>query len=522
MLAVRAAALALLGIALVAGRALAADASDLKDKKEKALAAATGDASALERAQAIADLAAVDTADAARALAECVSLVAAAQTKADAAHAKTLKDYEPYAGFTMKDKKDWEKKADFLDRLEKEDERIQGLGVVAQASLAAIAKMKDAAALTVLERAGADESDARGRYVFFSGLLSNPAAKAESIAKRALADPAPMVRLGAYEAMGARKDPALLEVLAQGLKETGWPARKLVVRALELTNDVRAVPFLVTGMQLEFGALLEDFARALRTLTGEKHGTDAETWLRWYNDHKDDLAQKGAAAVNPKGGARPSAATDYYGVQTVSKRILFVIDISGSMKEPIGTEAVEQTGVARKDQLSGPKIEVAKNVLVDAVHKLDKTTSFNIIFFNHQISVFQDKMVLATDEMKVKVDNAVADLRPLGSTWAYGALRKAFDFAGVSAAPVAGKFDPQVDTIFFLSDGAPTDEDISDAKLMEPRVILDAVREWNRLAHIRIHTIALDPQIGGGTLVRFMKTLAAENGGTYTGIGATK
>lgn len=513
---------AFVGLLLAGAVALGAgpDAAVVKEKRDKALTAIAGDGAPVERALAVAELAALDSVDAAKALAECVTAIAARQTQIDAVHAKTLKEYEPFSGFTMKERKDWERKASLLDQLEAEDVKIQGLGVVAQASIAAMAKMKDAAAIAVLEKAGADEASPYGRYVFFSGLLANPAAKGADVAKRALADPAPMVRLGAYEAMAARKDPALLDVLAQGLKEQGWPARQLVIKALEATHDVRAVPFLVTAMQTEQGALLEDFGRALRTLTGENLGHYADTWLKWYDAHKDELAQKGAKPASPKGGAHTASPTSYYGVETVSKRILFVIDISGSMKEPIGTEPVEQTGVARKDQLSGPKIEVAKAVLADAIHKLDKATTFNIVFFNHSVAVFEDKMVLATDEMKAKADGVILDLQPAGSTWAYGALRKAFEFAGVSAAPTSGKFDPQVDTIFFLSDGAPTDENLDAAKLMEPRIILDAVREWNRLAHLRIHTIALDPQVGGGTLIRFMKTLASENGGTYTAIGA--
>ena len=58
-----------------------------------------------------------------------------------------------------------------------------------------------------------------------------------------------------------------------------------------------------------------------------------------------------------------------------------------------------------------------------------------------------------------------------------------------------------------LSDGAPTNQDLSDD---DPERILRAVREWNRLGRMKIHTIGLK-----GHDVRFMRRLAKDNGGIY-------
>lgn len=509
----------LLGLASPAVSAPAADPAKVKECRERALAAVQSDADGLERARVLAELAALDDTDSAKGFCECIAAIGIRQGQLEALHQQTKKEYEPFAGFTMKEPSDWAKKRKLLDQLDAEEERIQSLGVLVQASITSIVKLKDPGALGVAEKCANGESDPRARHMLMTGLLSNTAfTKAADLAKKALKDDAPLVRMGAYEALGVRKDASLLELLAVGLKEQGWPARAITVRALEQIADVRAVPFLVAAMQTDTGAILDDYARALRTLTGENHGHFPDVWARWYEAHKDDLAQKGAKPTVAKPG-KPPATTNYYGVETPSKRVLFVIDVSGSMKEPIGDET-EVTGVSKSQQLTGPKIEVAKNVLTDAVHKLDKSTKFNIVFFNHEVRVFQEQMVLATDEVKAKADLAIQELGPSGSTWAYGALRKAFEFAGVSGEPLSGKFDPQVDTIFFLSDGAPTDDAIDEPKLMEPKEILDAVKEWNRLARIRIHTIAIDPRIGKGAFVRFMKGLAADNHGTYTEIGA--
>lgn len=507
-------------VLLDAAPARGADAAALKERREKAMLAVTGDGDVLPRAKAVADLAALDDADAGRALAECVSALGLRQTQLEIVHQQTLKAYEPYSGFTMKEAKDWATKKELSERLEKEEERLQGLGAVAQACVTAMSRMKSAEALAALEKVATTEKEPRSRAVYWGGLIANPATNAAELAKKALKDEAPAVRIAALEAMAARKDPALVEFAAKALTDPGWPARQAAIRVLAAAGDPKAIPPLVAAMQTEEGALLEDFGKALAGLTGQNFGHHPDVWRKWYEENKAALAEKGAKPQATKPGKPLPPPVNYYGLETLSRRVLFVIDISGSMKEEIGG-AAEETGVSRKDQpYTGPKIEIAKRVLSEALQKLEPHVTFNIVFFNHQVQTFQDRMVAATPEMKGKAELEVADLQPAGSTYAYGALRTAFEFAGVTGTPVTGKFDPLVDTIFFLSDGAPTEDSLDDPQPMPPEQILSAVREWNKVAHVKIHTIAIDPRIGKGAFVRFMKGLAAENHGTYTEIGS--
>lgn len=498
--------------------ALAADPAVVAEKKTAALAAVSSDVDLLARAKAMADLGALDDAAAARAMTECAVAIAARQTVVEAMHAATLKEYEPYSGFTFHTQAEWDTKHKLVAKLETEESRLQGLSVVAQAAVTAIAKMRDPAALASLEKDAMAQPDPRARVILVGGVVANPAAKAAEIVKKAMKDPAPVVRLALFEAAALRKDAALIEELAPGLRDPGWPLRCAAVRAVASSGDRRAVGHLVAAMQFEDGMPLEVYQEALETLTGVKLGHHADAWRKWYEENKADYATAGKGPV-VKAGKPPGRAVNYYGIEAVSRKVLFVIDISGSMKEEIGGQA-EQTGVSAKDVLTGPKIEIAKRMLTDAIHKLEPTTSFNVIYFNHQVRVFQDKLVPANPDNVGKVDLEIMAIEASGSTYAYGALRQAFDFAGVSGAPLTGKFDPQVDTIFFLSDGAPTDDDVDAAKPMEPEKILSAVREWNRIAKVRIHTIAIDPRIGKGAFIKFMKGLAAQNDGTYTPIGA--
>lgn len=519
--------LRLLVPALVLGAALpfafAADAAQLKERRDRAMEAVQVDGDALVRAKAVAELGALDDADAAKALAEVVTALGFRWTQIETIHRQTLAAYEPFRGFTMKEQKDWATKKKLADQIEAEEERLEGLSVVAQASVTAIARMKNPDAVAAVDRAASAEADGRARSVFLGGLVANPASKPADLLKRLAKEDSPAIRIMALDAMAARKDPAFSDYALKALTDTGWPVRRSALDVLAAIGDVKFVPAVVAAMQTEDGVLLEQYGKVLAQLTGQSFGHHADVWRRWYDENKEALAGKGAKPQAVKPGAKAPAPVNYYGVETVSRRVLFVIDISGSMKDPIGNEPVETTGVSRKDQpYTGPKIDVAKRILGEAIQKLEAKTTFNIVFFNHQVTTFQDKMVPASPEMKAKADGAILDLQAAGSTYALGALRQAFEFAGVNGTPVTGKFDPMVDTIFFLSDGAPTDDSLDEAKPMPPEDILKAVRDWNRLARLTIHTIAIDPSIGKGSFVRFMKTLAAENHGTYTGIGSTK
>ena len=54
-----------------------------------------------------------------------------------------------------------------------------------------------------------------------------------------------------------------------------------------------------------------------------------------------------------------------------------------------------------------------------------------------------------------------------------------------------------------------------ETKLMEPKVILDHVKEWNAQRRVVINTVAMDLKTDDGRA--FLKDLAHENGGTFVG-----
>jgi uncharacterized protein YegL len=173
----------------------------------------------------------------------------------------------------------------------------------------------------------------------------------------------------------------------------------------------------------------------------------------------------------------------------------------------MGSAAVV-TGGDDDDSFSGPKIDLAKRELKRTIRGLEKASFFNIIAFNHQVFPWQPKMAPATQKNKNEAYVWVRKLEPEASTYLYGALKKAFDMAGMGIRDP--HYNPAVDTIVLLSDGAPTDNTMQ-ANRMDTDKILKAVRGWNRLAKIKIHVIAIDE----AKSIEFLKKLASENDGTY-------
>lgn len=517
--------LALLGLALgslagPAGDALSSpsDADQkLAEMRERVMLVIQGDATGVERVNAIGKLADVDSAESAKILVEAVDALAVKRDEHEREYASTLKQYEPFRGFTMADKKDWEVKARLQGMLEKLEDRLQSDAAASQACLVVVQRARSPNAITVYERSLKSTALFHGRLIWLGGLVRNENAKGLPLAVAAAKDEDPRVRLVVYEAYGERKDPASVDFLVKALAEKDWPLRQAVVRAIANQGDVRGVPFLVAQMQLEDGALLADYGSALQALTGQGLGNFPEAWHRWYEANKADLAAKGAKTVSKPVAKSEPKVVDYYGIQVPSKKVLFLFDVSGSMEEKIGEDKGSVTG-AKQEVFTGRKIDVARKIMNSTIRALPADASFEIVFFNHQVQSVFGKMSPATPDNKAKAELAVEEIPPKGATWTYGALRQAFELAKSTCTPES--MNPCVDTIFLLSDGAPTDDAFEKAKLMEPKEILDAVTEWNREFRIRIHTIAIDPRLQHGNLIRLMKDLAGKHHGVYRAIGA--
>ena len=114
-------------------------------------------------------------------------------------------------------------------------------------------------------------------------------------------------------------------------------------------------------------------------------------------------------------------------------------------------------------------------------------------------------LVKLTDDTRDDLlGNFLDSLRPNGPTNLYGALDKALDFGGrgLHDKYYAAGFD----TLYVISDGAPTVGEVTDKEEIRRRV-----RAANQLRKIAIHCVTF----GDKNDTDFLKPLAEENGGRH-------
>ncbi len=374
----------------------------------------------------------------------------------------------------------------------------------------------------ILQRAASGEWTARAAALRVSVMTMKEKASKAYLLKTLSNDKDPRVRMAGLDALGSA--PEGFEDLVIGrLADGNWAVRLRAAAICQERELHKAVPHLINSLSKARPRVAEALGEALRGLTGENFEPYPDIWSKWWADHKDDF--KTDIAVK-KGKKAEFAEVNFYGVPIKSDRILFIIDVSGSMKlktkndNPKDRWKPPPTVTGRKappapppppeEILSGPKIDVAKHELKKAIKKLPKDYEFNMIMFNQGAAHWNKTMQKATKKNKESAYQWIRGLKPHGSTYIDGALRLGFKVAGLLNYD---KRYPNInlDTIVLLSDGAPTDNGFPVSKLMAPKVILEHVREWNKGKQVVIHCIGVDMVEG----IEFLKDLAKENGGTY-------
>jgi Mg-chelatase subunit ChlD len=221
-------------------------------------------------------------------------------------------------------------------------------------------------------------------------------------------------------------------------------------------------------------------------------------WRAWWKDKGDefkvpspgDLATAAQAREVRRLRQRTVVAQDaeFFGVPIESHRAIFIIDTSGSMVEAVPGRMVGNREAAR--------IEVAKEELQQCLKALDEHALFNIFSFSSGVGRWLESgIATANAKSRAEAIEFVERLGAGGATNLYDTLKMAFE-------------DPDVDTIYVLSDGEPTAGEVTD-----PHQIREDVKRWNQHRRIVIHTIAV-----GGSL-EVLEWLAKDSGGSYVRFG---
>lgn len=272
--------------------------------------------------------------------------------------------------------------------------------------------------------------------------------------------------------------PAAITSAQKCLRNRAWELRSLAFRYLTKNRDVTSIPLLIGRYGAEEGRLKHELETALFVHTGKRYWTRSD-WNKWWRKHQEGFALPHPDTVKGGGTTSGGQTVSYYDIPLVSARIAFVVDHSGSMGAKVGTD--------RKRT----RLDVAKEQLTKVVTALPKTHKVNLVLFESSItSVWKEVKKLSSGNRRELIEDIEA-VKHTGGTNLYDGLEFAFD-------------DPEVDTIYLLTDGQPSGGRFTDAA-----DIVEQVRLMNRSRQIVIHCISI------GQRSTLLQDLAALTGGTY-------
>lgn len=332
-------------------------------------------------------------------------------------------------------------------------------------------------------------------------------------------EPDPRALVIAIDGLAGRDAAKAVPPLAERMEDVRWLVRAAVVAALEKTPAKEGIDAIVKRMVKEDGRLKDDCCRALKALTGADIAANPELWRVWWTENREKWTGKPPAADSAKGpdpfanvGKAPSEndrKTGFFGIQIESKRVVFVIDISGSMNSKMGGSGPDAKAT---------RAELAREELKRVVAALEDGTIFNVVFFSSGVRVWKPEMQKADGKSRGEALQFIASVEFAGGTNTYDALEAAFGLGDLGKGKKRESDptgDARVDTIVFLSDGKP-----SVGKVTDPDLIRAAVKDWNKSRRIAIHAVAFGAASGkkegmDGADPAFMKGLATDTGGKY-------
>ncbi len=234
---------------------------------------------------------------------------------------------------------------------------------------------------------------------------------------------------------------------------------------------------------------------------------DYQSYLE-FRKHRPDL-------FNPKQKKDGISKLSLFGAEVTGKNLTFIIDISGSM---MATDPVKKgknskrggttVGDPRKDPKyidSRRRINRARKELVKVVKNLPDDVRFNIIPYSTEVSPWKKSLTKADSKNKKAAIQFIEGLKAEGVTFTDEALEIAFS-------------DLSVDTVFLITDGAPTHQGgRSSVRPSDADAIITYIHKrmqvLNFLRGVRVFTLGF-PEAEE----EFLKKLSKDHSGNYTPI----
>ena len=330
--------------------------------------------------------------------------------------------------------------------------------------------------------------EARGAMLVALGAL-DPALGIAEATKAAGRERDGPTALAALRVLGKGDPAAAARTAALLLAHPDWAVRLEAAGVVAAHgSDGAAVEALIRALRKERRMrVLEGIAAALERLTGAPLGDDPGKWEAWWAKRKADwkpgVAGPAPAACSP--GDDGASSARFYDIPVDTDRMAFVIDTSKSMLDP-----------ARLGE-TATKMQLATAQLAKTMAGLREDASFNLVAFGTVVECWKPRAVAATPSSKYEALRFLQKKTPEGRTNIHDALATAFA-------------DPDVDTVFLLTDGAPSaGEETGRTGFLRA---LGFLRRWRP---VRVNCVEVGAQNTGARWKGFLAEVAAATGGIH-------
>ena len=311
------------------------------------------------------------------------------------------------------------------------------------------------------------------------------------------------VALRVLQGIGGRARPAGPAIRSR-IEDREPMVRVQALRTLAAIGDRASVPLLIERLEAEDDRRRNAVVAALEQLTGQEFGLLVGSWKAWWSSEGQAFLQNGRPKAKDPKPAKPAAApattSAYFGIPQDGRAVLYLVDFSQSMR-------------ARMSGKTGPtRWQECLRELGQALDGLGADRTFNVVVFAQRVLAFRTRQVPADERNVAAAKTWLDELKLELGTAIFEGFEVAYHLGG---ARIEDRyFEPEIDTIFFLSDGLPTVRRPQSPKRLaqdDPKRTLALIRRRDPFRLVVVNAVMLGKGGGGG----FLRQLAAQGEGLF-------